>query len=225
MAGPSTDTFFDASAAVRLRPPHRRETARRGALPITEDTLLRQPSGDLFGWTQNVGMGWDPQEFGKKEFLILSTLGGIRAPDGSPIALGYHTGHWEVGLLMEAAALEIKRLDGVPFAGFCTDPCDGRTQGTTGMFDSLPYRNDAATVFRRLIRSLPRRRGVIGVASCDKGHPAMMMAVAGCSESARRDRARRRDVAGARRRGSGDRPDARRAVRPRPRLARARRPS
>ena len=46
------------------------------------------------------------------------------------------------------------------------------------MFDSLPYRNDAATVFRRLIRSLPTRRGVIGVATCDKGLPAMMMALA-----------------------------------------------
>ena len=46
------------------------------------------------------------------------------------------------------------------------------------MFDSLPYRNDAATVFRRLIRSLPTRRGVLGVATCDKGLPAMMMALA-----------------------------------------------
>ena len=67
----------------------------------------------------------------------------------------------------------------MPFAAYCTDPCDGRTQGTTGMFDSLPYRNDAATVFRRLIRSLPTRSGVIGVATCDKGLPAMMMALAG----------------------------------------------
>ena len=46
------------------------------------------------------------------------------------------------------------------------------------MMDSLPYRNDAAQVFRRLIRSLPTRRGVIGVATCDKGLPAMMMALA-----------------------------------------------
>jgi len=44
--------------------------------------------------------------------------------------------------------------------------------------DSLPYRNDAAQVFRRLIRSLPTRRGVIGVATCDKGLPAMMIALA-----------------------------------------------
>src|SRR5690349_11033605 len=151
----------------------------RGSLPITPEMLLTRPSGDLFGWAQDAGMGWDPAALGGKEFLILSTHGGIRAADGTPIALGYHTGHWEVGLLMEAAAKELKSLGAIPFAAYCTDPCDGRTQGTTGMFDSLPYRNDAASVFRRLIRSLPTRSGVIGVATCDKGLPAMMMALAG----------------------------------------------
>jgi len=76
------------------------------------------------------------------------------------------------------AAREVAGLHGVPFAGACTDPCDGRTQGTTGMFDSLPYRNDAAIVLRRLMRSLPTRAGVLGIATCDKGLPAMMMALA-----------------------------------------------
>ncbi len=149
-----------------------------GSLPLTPEMLLDGPSGDLFGWTQNAGMGWNPRELGRPQYLILSTQGGIRAPDGQPIALGYHTGHWEVGLLMEAAAGELRRLECLPFAGFVTDPCDGRTQGTVGMMDSLPYRNDAAQVFRRLIRSLPTRRGVLGVATCDKGLPAMMMALA-----------------------------------------------
>lgn len=149
-----------------------------GSLPLTEELLRHAPSGDLFGWSQDVGMGWNPAELQRKEFLILSTQGGIRAPDGTPVALGYHTGHWEVGLLMQAAALELRALKCLPFAGFVTDPCDGRTQGTPGMMDSLPYRNDAAQVFRRLIRSLPTRRGVLGVATCDKGLPAMMMALA-----------------------------------------------
>ena len=149
-----------------------------GKLPLTDDLLRHAPSGDLFGWSQNVGMGWDPSTLGGKEFLILSTHGGLRAADGTPIALGYHSGHWEVGLLMEAAARELTALGAIPFAGFCTDPCDGRTQGTPGMFDSLPYRNDASMVMRRLVRSLPTRRGVIGVATCDKGLPAMMMTLA-----------------------------------------------
>ncbi len=123
-------------------------------------------------------MGWNAREIGRKEFLILSTSGGMQAPDGSPIALGYHTGHWELSLLVKAAAGELRELGAIPFAGFCTDPCDGRTQGTTGMMDSLAYRNDAAIVLRRLIRSLPTRRGVMGIATCDKGLPAMMMALA-----------------------------------------------
>jgi putative YjhG/YagF family dehydratase len=150
-----------------------------GALPVTEAMLLEQPSGNLFGLTQNAGMGWEPAALGGKQVLILSTHGGVRAPDGTPIALGYHTGHWEVGLLVAEAARELKAQRAIPFAGACTDPCDGRTQGTPGMFDSLPFRNDAAIVLRRLIRSLPTRHGVIGVATCDKGLPAMMMALAG----------------------------------------------
>jgi putative YjhG/YagF family dehydratase len=149
-----------------------------GALPLTDELLRHAPSGDLFGWTQDAGMGWNPGELGRPEVLILSTSGGIRNPDGSPVALGYHSGHWEVGLLMQAAAKELRDLNCVPFAGFVTDPCDGRTQGTAGMMDSLPYRNDAAMVLRRLIRSLPTRKGVVGVATCDKGLPAMMMALA-----------------------------------------------
>jgi putative YjhG/YagF family dehydratase len=149
-----------------------------GSLPLTDELLRGSPSGDLFGLTQNVGMGWEPRDVLGRQFLILSTQGGLRAPDGKPIALGYHTGHWEIGLQVEAAARELRELRAVPFAAAVSDPCDGRTQGTTGMFDSLPYRNDAAIVFRRLIRSLPQRRGVIGVATCDKGLPAMMMALA-----------------------------------------------
>ena len=150
----------------------------QGSLPLTEDMLRNWSSGDLFGLTQDAGMGWNPSELAQREFLILSTQGGIRSDDGSPVALGYHTGHWEVGLLMREAAEELKRMGCIPFAGFCSDPCDGRTQGTPGMFDSLAYRNDAAQIFRRLIRSLPTRKGVMGIATCDKGLPAMMMALA-----------------------------------------------
>ena len=149
-----------------------------GRLPLTAEMLLERPSGDVFGLTQNAGMGWDPRELGRPQFLMLGTNGGIRAADGRPIALGYHTGHWEIGLLMQAAAQELAGLECLPFAAFCSDPCDGRTQGTVGMMDSLAYRNDAAMVLRRLVRSLPTRRGVLGIATCDKGLPAMMMTLA-----------------------------------------------
>ena len=147
-------------------------------LPLTPEMLLHEPSGNLFGLSQNAGMGWDPSRLLDPEFLILSTHGGLRAENGDAIALGFHTGHWEVGLLVAEAARELKALRAVPFAGACTDPCDGRTQGTAGMLDSLPFRNDAAIVLRRLMRSLPTGKGVVGIATCDKGLPAMMMALA-----------------------------------------------
>ncbi len=150
-----------------------------GQLPLEPEQLKEMSSGELFGWTQNAGMGWDPKRLLGKQYLILSTHGGLRAPDGSPVALGYHTGHWEVNLLVEEAARTFKAEGAVPFAAYVSDPCDGRTNGTAGMLDSLPYRNDAAIVLRRLIRSLPTRRGVLGVATCDKGLPAMLMALAG----------------------------------------------
>ncbi len=164
----STSDLFEVKSAA---------PGPRGRLPLTAEMLRDGPSGDIFGLTQNAGMGWDPRELGRPQYLMLSTQGGVRAADGRPVALGYHTGHWEVGLLMQAAAEELTRLECLPFAGFVSDPCDGRTQGTVGMMDSLAYRNDAAIVFRRLIRSLPTRKGVLGIATCDKGLPAMMLAL------------------------------------------------
>lgn len=155
-----------------------------GKLPLSDEILREWSSGDIFGLTQSVGMGFDPRRVLGDQYLILSTQGGLRHPDGTPLALGYHTGHWELGLLVQAAAEQLTARDAVPFAAYCSDPCDGRTQGTRGMFDSLPYRNDASVVMRRLIRSLPRRKGVIGIATCDKGLPAMMMALCGCADLA-----------------------------------------
>lgn len=169
MNSSSSDHIFDVKTHA---------SGPRGHLPLEPDFLTHAPSGHVFGWTQDAAMGWSPSDLGKDEYLILSTQGGMRAEDGSPIALGYHTGHWEVGLLARAASEEFKKRSAIPFAGFVSDPCDGRTQGTPGMMDSLAYRNDAATVLRRLIRSLPTRRGVLGIATCDKGLPAMMMALA-----------------------------------------------
>ena len=171
------DIVGDDGVAVWETPTH--AAGPEGTLPFTAEMLVDRPSGDIFGFSQNAGMGWRPSELLRKQFLILSTTGGLRSPDGSPIALGFHTGHWELSELVRSAAEELKSLRSVPFAAFCSDPCDGRTQGTPGMFDSLPYRNDAAQVMRRQARSLPTARGVMGVATCDKGLPAMMMALAG----------------------------------------------
>ena len=148
-----------------------------GRLPMSAEMLRNRPSGDAFGMTEDAGMGWEPAALGGPQFVMLSTMGGIRGADGRAIALGHHTGNFELGLALEAAAGEFKRAGAVPYAAYCSDPCDGRTQGTPGMFDSLAYRNDAASLFRRQTRSIPTARGVLGVATCDKGLPAMMMAL------------------------------------------------
>lgn len=150
----------------------------QGSLPLTPQMLIDEPSGNIFGLTLNAGMGWPPNKMIRPEVMLVGTMGGIREPDGKPVALGLHTGHYEIGLQMEAAARAITEHGGIPFATFVSDPCDGRSQGTTGMFDSLPYRNDASMVMRRLMRSLPTRKAAIGVATCDKGLPAMLMALA-----------------------------------------------
>src|SRR5437764_932463 len=119
----SSHDVFD-SGAPEIYGIQTRGPGPAGSLPLTEELLLNSPSGDLFGLTQNAGMGWNPAEAGRKQFLILSTQGGLRAPDGHPIALGYHTGHWEIGLLVQAAAEEFRRLKTIPFAAYCSDPCD-----------------------------------------------------------------------------------------------------
>src|SRR6187397_459112 len=153
-----------------------------GRLPLNAEMLRNEPSGNIFGLTQNAGMGWRPDALGGAQYVIVSTMGGLRSEQGEPIALGYHTGHWEIGLLVRGAAEALREAGAIPFAVYCSDPCDGRTQGTTGMFDSLAYRNDAAIVMRRLIRSLPTASGVLGIATCDKGLPATMLAFAGTKE-------------------------------------------
>ena len=153
-----------------------------GRLPLTAEMLRNEPSGNIFGLTQNAGMGWHRDALGGPQYVIVSTMGGVRSERGEPIALGYHTGHWEIGLLVRGAAEALRTAGAIPFAVYCSDPCDGRTQGTTGMFDSLAYRNDAAIVMRRLIRSLPTASGVLGIATCDKGLPATMLALAGLKE-------------------------------------------
>ena len=187
----SPSDAFDSSADIYHVHSHAPGTS--GRLPLTEEMLIHSPSGDIFGLSLNAGMGWNPADAGRKQFLILSTSGGLRAPDGKPDRAGLP--HRALGNRAAGpGGGRGIRADSGPFPSpaFVPIPATGRTQGTPGMFDSLPYRNDAAVVFRRLARSLPLRAGVLGVATCDKGLPAMMMARGRVARSAVRRRPRRR---------------------------------
>ncbi len=155
----------------------------KGTLPLTDELLRYSPSGNIFGMTINAGMGWEPDKLGNdKDVLIVSTRGGMKDEQGKTLAVGLHNGHFALDIQVGEAAKAFSEAGAVPHAVYVSDPCDGRTQGTTGMFDSLPYRNDAAMVMGRLIRSLPTRKAVMGIASCDKGLPATMMALAACHD-------------------------------------------
>ena len=124
----------------------------QGALPLTGSFLKERPSGDVFGLSQNAGMGWEASKVGRDQFLILSTLGGVRADDGTPVALGYHTGHWEVGLLVREAAEELKAAGRLPVRGpRAPIPATVARRVRPGMFDSL------AVPKRRCARDSPPR--------------------------------------------------------------------
>ena len=156
-----------------------------------------RPSGDLFGWSQDVGMGWNPRELDRPR---VPDPEHARAACARPTA---RRSRWAITPGTGRSACSCRRRPrscsgcGVrPVRRHASPtPATAGRRARPGMMDSLPYRNDAAIVFRRLIRSLPTRKGVLGVATCDKGLPAMMMALAGDARPAVRARARRRDAA------------------------------
>ena len=187
-----------------------------GKLPLTPDMLRQEPSGNLFGLTQNVAMGWDPAEVTRDHYCIVSTQGGLRAPDGTPLALGYHTGHWEVGLLVERAASTLRANEAIPFAVYCHRSVRRAHPG-----------------HHRHVRqpALPQRRRhddappdpLLADAQGRAGHRHLRQGPAGDHDGpggqrrpAGPRRARRRDPARSRSRGRRDRADDRRALQPRP---------
>ncbi|MGH7959375.1 MAG: YjhG/YagF family D-xylonate dehydratase, partial [Opitutaceae bacterium] len=68
---PILDSASDAIYALRTTAP-----GPSGTLPLEANQLRHMSSGDLFGLTQNAGMGWNPALLRGKQFLILSTQGG-----------------------------------------------------------------------------------------------------------------------------------------------------
>jgi xylonate dehydratase len=144
-----------------------------GSLDYTEEDLLNRPSGDLFGVSQNAGMSGKGDGATDPNMVIMSTLGGWPGA-----ALGAHTGHNELYKLVEIAAREFSRLGQLPFALHTSDTCDGRTQGTIWANISLASRNVIYKSLATQLRGIPCAEGVLGIATCDKGLPAMTMLIA-----------------------------------------------
>ena len=183
-----TNSIASSATATLLAATRTKARGPEGRLPITADMLLAEPSGNLFGMTQDAGMGWNPAEVNRAQVLIVSTQGGLARATDVRSRSATTPGTGRSGCSCAPRPRRCATPASCPFAAYVSDPCDGRTQGTGGMFDSLPYRNDAAITMRRLIRSLPRRAGVIGIATCDKGLPATMLALAGTRRPARHRR-------------------------------------
>jgi xylonate dehydratase len=144
-----------------------------GTVSYTAEDLTERPSGDLFGISQNAGMSGSGKNATDPNMVILTTLGGW--PDH---ALGAHTGHNELYKLVETAATELRKLGQLPFALHTSDTCDGRTQGTIWANISLASRNIIYKSLATQLRGIPCAEGVLGIATCDKGLPAMTMLVA-----------------------------------------------
>ena len=87
-----------------------------GMLPFTRQMLAEKPSGDHFGLIQKAAMGIPPSKVLAPEFMIVSTLGGLRAEDGTPLAVGLHTGHFELGMLVESASEQFRNQKRIPHA-------------------------------------------------------------------------------------------------------------
>ena len=70
--------LMDGASEVVYQVPSRGQSPA-GSLPLTDQMLREWPSGDLFGLTQNAGMGWPLREMLGPQCLIISTAGGMRA--------------------------------------------------------------------------------------------------------------------------------------------------
>ena len=57
--GPSLESVLDSGDDEILRVTAS-QPGPAGQLPLTPADLLDRPSGDIFGWSQDVGMGWKP---------------------------------------------------------------------------------------------------------------------------------------------------------------------
>ena len=109
-----------------------------------------------------LGSGWMPEDLGKPQVLIESTFG-----DSHPGSAG-------LDRLVEAARKGVRDGGGFGARYFCTDICDGESQGTDGINFSLVSREMIAGMIEIHANATPFDAGVF-IASCDKGLPGNLI--------------------------------------------------
>lgn len=112
-----------------------------------------------------LGTGWKPEDLAKPQIIVESTFGDS------------HPGSGHLDKLVEAACRGIAEAGGRGARYFCTDICDGESQGTDGINFSLASREMIANMIEIHANATPFDGGVF-LASCDKGMPANLMGMA-----------------------------------------------
>ena len=112
-----------------------------------------------------LGTGWKPEDLSKPQIFIESTFGDS------------HPGSGHLDKLVEAARDGIAQAGGHGARYFCTDMCDGESQGTDGINFSLASREMIANMIEIQANATPFDAGVY-LASCDKGLPGNLMGLA-----------------------------------------------
>ncbi len=112
-----------------------------------------------------LGTGWKPEDLGKPQIFIESTFGDS------------HPGSGHLDKLVEAVRAGVAEAGGHGARYFCTDMCDGESQGTDGINFSLASREMIANMIEIQANATPFDAGVY-MASCDKGLPGNLMGLA-----------------------------------------------
>ncbi len=112
-----------------------------------------------------LGTGWKPEDLEKPQIFVESTFGDS------------HPGSGHLDKLVQAACEGIAAAGGKGARYFCTDMCDGESQGTDGINYSLASREMIANMIEIQANATPFDAGVY-MASCDKGMPGNLMGMA-----------------------------------------------
>ena len=112
-----------------------------------------------------IGTGWKPEDLSKPQVIIESTFGDS------------HPGSGHLNILVEEVRKGIEKAGGHGARYFCTDICDGESQGTDGINYSLASREMIANMIEIHANATPFAAGVY-LASCDKGMPGNLMGLA-----------------------------------------------
>ena len=112
-----------------------------------------------------IGTGWKPEDLSKTQVMIESTFGDS------------HPGSGHLDILVEEVRKGIEEAGGHGARYFCTDICDGESQGTDGINFSLASREMIANMIEIHANATPFDAGVY-LSSCDKGLPGNLMGLA-----------------------------------------------